>query len=745
MSAQRSRTVIRPLAELAALATALVLTGCGGGSTATPAQNTPSISVSISQTSATVPAGQPQSLTATVAQDSQNKGVTWTLSGPGCSGNTCGTLSAASSPSGTAITYTAPNTPPTPPTVTLTATSVSDGTKSSSVTITIAPPPPAIAVTVSPPTPNVQVNATQTLAATLQNDSQNKGVNWTLSLAGAACTADTCGSVAPTMSTSGGSVTYTAPASVPAGAVALTATSIADSTKSAAAIITVTPPKIAVMVIPPTASLATGGVTQTFTADLQNDSQNKGAIWTLSGANCTGATCGTVSPASSLSGAIATYTSPPSAVSVGTVLLTATSVANSTATSAATITLVAPAVPTPSTPLDLGEAGVDLGFGEPVIATDPAGNIDVAWINNGGPEFVRSTNGGTTFSTAITIPSNMQDTVSGNGIQMGVDGNGNINLLWHRELTPTGTILNSFFSRSADGGATFSTPVNPGGATSAQLAVAPNGNIAILWFDETTSNLLAVNSSDGVRFSSPITVSTAIASTHVMDLTAVPGSPNQIYIFWTQVVTMTSCSILSSSSLDGGATFSATSRISGGAGSCNQTPSATADSSGNVDVAWDADGSTVFFSRSTNSGATFSPPVNVLTTTSPSSPSIDAGPGATIFVVVDSASSPALSRSMDAGATFSAASPPPALGALLGIDSCSNVTLVGQGNQGIIEYQRSMDGGATFANPVTVSDILFNVEEQFALAKSGNVHIVWAVDGPPEIEYVRVPTTCRLP
>lgn len=34
MSAQRSRTVIRPLAELAALATALVLTGCGGGSTA---------------------------------------------------------------------------------------------------------------------------------------------------------------------------------------------------------------------------------------------------------------------------------------------------------------------------------------------------------------------------------------------------------------------------------------------------------------------------------------------------------------------------------------------------------------------------------------------------------------------------------------------------------------------------------------------------------------------------------------
>jgi hypothetical protein len=458
-----------------------------------------------------------------------------------------------------------------------------------------------------------------------------------------------------------------------------------------------------------------------------------------------GPACGTVSPASSLSGAIATYTSPPSAASAGIVLLTAISVADSTATSAATITLAAPAGPTPSTPLNLGEAGVDLGFGEPVIATDPTGNIDVAWINNGGPEFVRSTNGGATFSAAITIPSNMQDTVSGNGIQMGVDGTGNINLLWHRELTPTGTILNSFFSRSTDGGATFSTPVNPSGATSAQLAVAPNGNIAILWFDDTTSDLLSVNSSDGVNFSPPITVSTAVANIHVMDLTAVSGPQNQIYIFWTQVVTMTSCSILSSSSFDGGATFSATSTISGGAGFCNQTPSATVDSSGNVDLAWDADGAAVFFSRSTNSGASYSPPVTVLTTTSPSIPSIAVGPDAAIFAAVDSASKSALYRSMDDGATFSAASPPPALGALLGIDSCGNLTLVGQGNQGVIEYQRSVDGGATFANPVTVSDILFNVEEKFAIDKSGNVHIVWAVDGPPEIEYVRIPTTCHLP
>jgi hypothetical protein len=79
-------------------------------------------------------------------------------------------------------------------------------------------------------------------------------------------------------------------------------------------------------------------------------------------------------------------------------VLTATSVADSTVAAAASITLAAPPAPTPSAPLNLGEASVPEGFGIPVIATDAAGNVDVAWINQPGPEFVRSINGGPTFS-----------------------------------------------------------------------------------------------------------------------------------------------------------------------------------------------------------------------------------------------------------------------------------------------------------------------------------------------------------
>jgi hypothetical protein len=728
----------------------LSLIGCGGGSHSVPAtvQTPPAITVSVSPTTATVQAGQAKSFSASVMQDGQNKGVAWTLSGTGCAGSACGTLSAPSSASGAPVMYTAPAAPPTPPTVTLTATSVTDITKSSAATITVSAPtpPPAIVVSVSPTMSIVQASASQPFVATLQNDSQNKGVNWSLFLSGATCTANTCGAISPATSMSGVIVTYTAPASLPSGALALTATSIADSTKSAAAAITVTgPPKIAVTVTPATSSVATGGVTQTFSASLQNDARNQGVTWTLSGANCTGTGCGTVSPATTVSGAMVTYASPASAATLGTVELTATSVSDSTVSASASITLKAPPAPTPSRPLVLGTGQVDSGYGVPVIATDTAG-IDVAWVNANGPEFVRSTDGGNTFTAAINIPSDLSNTLDPhNDIQIGLDANGHINFLWHRDLTATSTVPASFFSHSLDGGATFSTPVNPGTATSAQLVVAPNGTITILWFDQTTSNLLAVNSSDGISFPAPTTLWAAVGSP--MDLTAAVGPQGQIYVFWTQAVTMSNCSILFSSSVDG-SKFTPAVVISDHAGSCNQMPSETIDSGGNINVAWAADGSSLFFSRSTNAGATFSVAASIPTSPSPSLQKIAVGSDGNIYVLWQ-AGSILFSRSVDGGATFSATPIVLALAAgitppIVGVDSCDNVTAVGQGNNVRTIYQRSADGGLTFAAPVDISDFPFDYEQQLAVDKNGNVHIVWGVDGPPDIEYGRIPTTCSV-
>jgi hypothetical protein len=115
-----------------------------------------------------------------------------------------------------------------------------------------------------------------------------------------------------------------------------------------------------------------------------------------------------------------------------------------------------------------------------------------------------------------------------------------------------------------------------------------------------------------------------------MDLTMVTSSQGQIYVFWTQVVTMTNCSILASSSANG-LTFTPASTISANAGSCNQMPSALVDSNGGAIVAWDADGASVFFSHSTNSGATFSTPMNIPTAAKPMTPQVTVSPSGTIL------------------------------------------------------------------------------------------------------------------
>jgi hypothetical protein len=190
------------------------------------------VSVAVSPTSSTLQVGKSQGFTATLQNDSQNKGVTWSLSGGGCSGSSCGTLSNATAAS---VTYTAPTAVPNPATVTLLATSVANTTKSASATITVATTP-TISVTISPSSTSVQTSASTSFTASVQNDSQNEGVTWNLS--GSGCSGSSCGDLTnPTKS----SVTYTAPATVPSTpTVTITATSVANTAKSAVASVTVT-------------------------------------------------------------------------------------------------------------------------------------------------------------------------------------------------------------------------------------------------------------------------------------------------------------------------------------------------------------------------------------------------------------------------------------------------------------------------------------------------------------------------
>ncbi len=195
----------------------------------------------------------------------------------------------------------------------------------------------AISVAISPASGSIQTGAMQQFTVTVTGTT-NTAVTWSLS--GAGCMGAACGTLS---STTANPVTYTAPGTVPnPPTVALTASSQADMTKSAAATITITvPPPISVSVVPTAANVQTGAMQQ-FTATVMNDTSNSGVTWSVTGAGCVGAACGTVSPASTASGSPTTYTAPAVVPNPATVTLKATSVADNTKSASATITIASP-------------------------------------------------------------------------------------------------------------------------------------------------------------------------------------------------------------------------------------------------------------------------------------------------------------------------------------------------------------------------------------------------------------------
>ena len=272
------------------------------------------ISVTVSPSNVQVVAGAQQQFTATVT-GTPNQSVTWSLSGAGCSGSACGTIT-------TAGLYTAPSAVSNPAKVTVTATSQADTSKSGRATVIVIP---AILVTVSPVSAKVATEAQQQFTATVTGTT-NQAVTWSLS--GSGCTGAACGTI-----TSGG--LYTAPASIPNPAtVAVIATSQADPSKSGTGIVTVVPPVI-VSVLPATAQVIEGAQQQ-FTATVSGTS-NTSVTWNLVGAGCTGFACGTITGAG-------LYTAPNTLPNPPTVAVIATSQADPSKSGTATVTVLAPVV-----------------------------------------------------------------------------------------------------------------------------------------------------------------------------------------------------------------------------------------------------------------------------------------------------------------------------------------------------------------------------------------------------------------
>jgi hypothetical protein len=183
------------------------------------------------------------------------------------------------------------------------------------------PKPVTIAISSAPPA-TMNMSATAQIAATVTNDSANKGVDWS-------CTpAASCGTFTPAHTASGANTTYQAPNT--AGSVTITAASTAKPTVTASVTVTINPITISITTAPP--STMEINASAQIAATVANDLSNGGVDWSCAPA----ASCGTFTPTHTASGANTVYQAPSTA---GSVTITAASTTQPTVTASATVTV----------------------------------------------------------------------------------------------------------------------------------------------------------------------------------------------------------------------------------------------------------------------------------------------------------------------------------------------------------------------------------------------------------------------
>jgi Neuraminidase (sialidase) len=127
----------------------------------------------------------------------------------------------------------------------------------------------------------------------------------------------------------------------------------------------------------------------------------------------------------------------------------------------------------------------------PAIAAGPDGSINVAWCDISSGEaspdvyFSRSSDGGKTWSTPLDV-SNTPGVSS--DVDIAVDPSGAVYLTWC-DAPPGEKVPDIFVSVSNDGGKTWSKPLDvsntPGVSSDPAIAAGPDGRVAVIWCDTT--------------------------------------------------------------------------------------------------------------------------------------------------------------------------------------------------------------------------------------------------------------------
>src|SRR6266850_1902747 len=364
----------------------------------------------------------------------------------------------------------------------------------------------------------------------------------------------------------------------------------------------------------------------------------------------------------------------------------------------------------------------------PQTAVDSVGNIFVVWEDDTASNsnilsnilFSRSTDGGMSFSLPVNLSNSPG--CSFNPIMV-VDASDYINIVWQDRSDCKSRTSNIFFRRSTDGGMSFPRPpvnlsetLNSAFYSVPQIAVDTAGNISVVWEADDPFNLGNINlgiffssSIDkGVTFLAPQMISTNPSGS--VDPQIAVDQDGNINAVWAGTDPIDfNTDIFFSRSTDGGATFLPTPtpmNLSNSQG-CSFNPVMAVDASGNINIVWEDTPdcrfitSSVFFSRSSN-GVKFSTPLSI---------------------------------SKDLASSFNAR---------LALDANGNINVAWEDNAGNRDtfFTRSIDSGTSFPTIVNLSnDLGQSIAAQMAADKNGNLNVVWQdkTPGISQIFFSRLP------
>src|SRR6266850_947014 len=368
--------------------------------------------------------------------------------------------------------------------------------------------------------------------------------------------------------------------------------------------------------------------------------------------------------------------------------------------------------------------------------------------------------------------------------QTAVDSVGNIFVVWEDDTASNSNILsNILFSRSTDGGMSFSLPVNlsnsPGCSFNPIMVVDASDYINIVWQDRSdcksrTSNIFFRRSTDGgMSFPRPpVNLSETLNSAFYSVPQIAVDTAGNISVVWEADDPFNlgniNLGIFFSSSIDKGVTFLAPQMISTNP-SGSVDPQIAVDKNGNINVVWEDDiagRSDISFSRLAVNGANFSLPKNLSNPlgnfiSDAHSPRIAVDLGGNISAVwagtdpIDFNTDIFFSRSTDGGATFLPTPTPMNLSnsqgcsfnPVMAVDASGNINIVWEDTPDCrfitssVFFSRSSNG-VKFSTPLSISkDLASSFNARLALDANGNLNVVWQdkTPGISQIFFSRLP------